>query len=300
MVALNQNNRDQAQARANSNSNSDGDRHINVTLISTDDYGSMSLLFDAVYYNDIDHFSLKGLPHDSRDWPHNQRHARHIIGKCIGFLDQAADVCQRSHLGSSDNLDKVRNTAVEMGQYGVALFNVAIRMMYRNQNKRTAGFETMDLMARIRDNESVNAKPLTKAEEQLQDVERAILIATRPLPKNRDEEDLLLLYCRFLRFSYKEIVQIMRTGPNESTLRGRFRNMIRTEDERARVQKWSHNDIMLFEAAVYIFDIEHASNTKDAYHKFLRDFIHSKGGKYFSTAEIKKRLIATNRLAAEE
>ncbi|KAH7170163.1 hypothetical protein EDB81DRAFT_774595 [Dactylonectria macrodidyma] len=172
-------------------------------------------------------------------------------------------------------------------------------MIIRHDQLATAGFETLPFLSRVRANEYVSTPPLTKNEEALLRREKAILMA-RGCPADRKEEDKLLVYCRLIRLPYGDIIPLLRERSVESTIRGRVRNLIRTDDERARVQSWTRNDELLFNIKMFMHDASTngTDKAKNVYNfKLIRDFIHGKGGNYFSAMAIKKQLIAVGRIA---
>ncbi|KAK1780884.1 hypothetical protein QBC45DRAFT_371230 [Copromyces sp. CBS 386.78] len=74
--------------------------------------------------------------------------------------------------------------------------------------------------------------------------------ATDHLKRARAEQDALLVRLRKQGKSYKQIAQIGRFTEAESTLRGRYRTLTKSREERVRKPEWTDKDLRLLEQAV--------------------------------------------------
>ncbi|KKA23182.1 hypothetical protein T310_2775 [Rasamsonia emersonii CBS 393.64] len=73
--------------------------------------------------------------------------------------------------------------------------------------------------------------------------------------------DLFLLECKRRGMSYKEIKKIGRFEEAESTLRGRFRTLTKSKEQRVRKPKWEDGDIHLLCEAVRVLSSSSSSTT---------------------------------------
>ncbi|KAL1963826.1 hypothetical protein VTN77DRAFT_7757 [Rasamsonia byssochlamydoides] len=74
--------------------------------------------------------------------------------------------------------------------------------------------------------------------------------APNKLPPRSDARDAFLIECKRRGMSYKEIKKIGRFEEAESTLRGRFRTLTKSKEQRVRKPKWQAGDIELLCEAV--------------------------------------------------
>ncbi|EKV19881.1 hypothetical protein PDIG_00480 [Penicillium digitatum PHI26] len=122
-----------------------------------------------------------------------------------------------------------------------------------------------------------------------------------------DERNTFLIDCKRRGLSYKDIKRVGGFKEAESTLRGRYRTLTKSKDQRVRKPKWQDKDIRLLCQAVIIHAESHdaySSLTKASMNmneppkvswKKVAEHIWAKGGSYhFGNATCKKKWCEIN------
>ncbi|GKZ34829.1 hypothetical protein AbraIFM66950_005225 [Aspergillus brasiliensis] len=126
----------------------------------------------------------------------------------------------------------------------------------------------------------------------------------RPLTCLRDKRNAFLIDCKLRGLSYKDIKRIGGFKEAESTLRGRFRTLTKSKEQRVRKPQWHQNDIRLLCEAVNV--LSEAAGQGDGHYSFcwaqidnqlpkvswkrVAQYIRAHGGSYhFGNATCKKK-----------
>ncbi|CAK47031.1 hypothetical protein CBS115989_10557 [Aspergillus niger] len=126
----------------------------------------------------------------------------------------------------------------------------------------------------------------------------------RPLTCLRDKRNAFLIECKPRGLSYKDIKRIGGFKEAESTLRGRFRTLTKSKEQRVRKPQWHQNDIRLLCEAVNV--LSEATDQEHGHYSFcwaqidnqlpkvswkrVAQYIRTHGGSYhFGNATCKKK-----------
>ncbi|KAH9992380.1 hypothetical protein F4779DRAFT_631950 [Xylariaceae sp. FL0662B] len=113
---------------------------------------------------------------------------------------------------------------------------------------------------------------------------------TKVAAAGRAAKDEYLVKSKLAGMTYREIRRHGNFTEAESTLRGRFRTLTKSKEERVRKPEWQDNDVRLLKKAVHkLAKVEGASIIKAPW-KQVADYIFSRGGSYhFGNSTCRKK-----------
>ncbi|KAH6693475.1 hypothetical protein F5X68DRAFT_273096 [Plectosphaerella plurivora] len=148
------------------------------------------------------------------------------------------------------------------------------------RSARTSAFSTRELR---------KAKDSQDAQDN-QDAHYHENLAISP-SSSRSAKDDFLLASKQKGMTYKEIRAAGGFTEAESTLRGRFRTLTKSKEERVRKPEWSDKDIQLLQKAVRAFGrVSETDAVVKVPWKQVAEYIHTRGGSYlFGNATCRKK-----------
>ncbi|KAG5948714.1 hypothetical protein E4U60_001067 [Claviceps pazoutovae] len=132
-----------------------------------------------------------------------------------------------------------------------------------------------------------SAAQTSSAGQSLQ-VPRDILSSPSPVRSQpaitsaKDYQDQILKQDRQNGLSYKQIKEIRNFGVSESTLRGRYRNLMKSSHQRPRKPVWTLADVELLKIAVPLFTL--TAGSRRISWKAVSEFIHTHGDSPYTFA----------------
>ncbi|KAG5919659.1 hypothetical protein E4U61_000721 [Claviceps capensis] len=137
------------------------------------------------------------------------------------------------------------------------------------------------------DIDQVSAAQTSSAGQSLQ-VPRDILGSPSPVRSQpaitsaKDYQDQILKQDRQNGLSYKQIKEMRNFGVSESTLRGRYRNLMKSSHQRPRKPTWTLADVELLKVAVPLFTL--TAGSRRVSWKAVSEFIHTHGDSPYTFA----------------
>ncbi|TDZ23589.1 hypothetical protein Cob_v003532 [Colletotrichum orbiculare MAFF 240422] len=115
-------------------------------------------------------------------------------------------------------------------------------------------------------------------------------VAPVPNASERSAKDEYLLKAKREGLTYREIRVKGNFSEAESTLRGRYRTLTKSKEERVRKPEWTDNDIYLLRRAVRKFSKGNDPSSTKIPWKQVAEYIHAHGGTYlFGNATCRKK-----------